>query len=100
MLQQMWRVANSVPGRDDAGAFNSAHTALAIANVMLASYRRTKTPCRDAKQTRETNGLLTNLFYSCQHVASAWLMCGQICQLAFFRCRAVGRSLVARRGLF
>jgi len=42
--------------------FNAAHTALAIANLMLTAYRRAKTPRRDAKQTRETNGLLTNLF--------------------------------------
>jgi hypothetical protein len=49
--------------------FNAAHTALAIANLMLAAYRRTETPSRDDKQTREMNGLLTNLFYTCIDVA-------------------------------
>jgi len=63
---------------------NAAHTALVIANLMLTAYRRTKTPRRDAKQTRETNGLLTDLFCSSRHVVSTWLMCGQIFQLAFF----------------
>jgi len=73
--------------------FNAAHPALAIANLMLAAYSRTKTHCRDAKQKRKTNGLLTNLFDSCKHVVSTWLMCGQICQLAFFFPVSCGREI-------
>jgi hypothetical protein len=77
-----------------------AATALAIVNLWQAAYRRTKTPSRDAKQTRQNEWPVDEfiLFVLYKHVVWTWNIVRSDLSAGSFRCPAVGGSLEVRRG--